>query len=76
MDSIDRITPVVPTPSSVNLRVSEPNKDGGHPKHPGEQEDREQPHDVLELHSEDGGVSQIEVAESSDPPTIGLDLAV
>lgn len=75
MDSIDRIAPVAPTSSSVNLRVAEPNKDGQH-KHGEDHPSREEAHDVLELHSEDGEEIELQVQEKEPPTEFGLDIAV
>ena len=75
MDSIDRIAPITPINPNVNLRVAESNKDGKQ-KPGGDQPTREEPHDVLELHSEEGEEVVIHLEDSTEPPTFGLDLAV
>jgi len=75
MDSIDRIAPIAAINSNLNLRVAETNKDGKQ-KPGGEPATREEPHDVLELHTEDADDELVEVEQTPEPPTFGLDLAV
>ena len=75
MDAIDRIAPIAATNPSVSLRVAEPNKDGR--QKPGEDHPtREEPHDVLVLHTADGEEVEIQTEEATEPPSFGLDLAV
>ena len=75
MDSIDPIVPITAIHQTVVLRVAESNKDGRQ-KPGGDEEPHEKPHDVLELHNEDGEEVLIEPEEVPEPPSNGLDLAV
>ncbi len=75
MDSVDRIVPINPLGSSLHLKVSETNKDGG--KHQSPKDDEQpHPHDVLELHDAEVQLEAPIEDESPESPLTGLDLAV
>ena len=75
MDSIDRIAPIAAINPNASLRVAESSKDGRQ-KPGGDQPTREEPHDLLVLHTADGEEVEIQPEETTEPPTFGLDLAV
>ncbi|HLK15807.1 MAG TPA: hypothetical protein VKT78_13470 [Fimbriimonadaceae bacterium] len=75
MESIDPIAPIAAPNPQVNLRIADTNKDGRQRHDADEKPDRE-PHDVLELHVEEGEAPTTQSSESEEPPSFGLDLAV
>jgi hypothetical protein len=75
MDNVDRIAPINPIGSSLHLKITETNKDGGH-KQSSHDEEQPHPHDVLELHDSEIPLEAPDADESEEQSSIGLDLAV
>ena len=73
MDSVDPIKPLSLTANSGHLHIAQTNKDG---RHQSEQEHKEHPHDVLELHDQEIELKDESPQEPPEEPEIGLDLAV